>query len=195
MGAIAPQIISLTLVYSAVYSGADQRKHQSPASLAIVRGIHRGPVNSPHKWTVRRKMFPFDDVIMLAGIHTETTSRAITLVVQLLELSGTFVIHSISGCVPGKINVLINTLKPRQNHRPFADDILNQFHWINLHILINISRKFDPTSSIDFKLFIDENTLKIYFAKWWSLRINVLQCHQRVWGGISCTPYHARITR
>ena len=42
----------------------DQRKHQRSASLAFVRGIHRGPVNSPHKWPVTRKMFPFDDVIM-----------------------------------------------------------------------------------------------------------------------------------
>ena len=41
-----------------------QRKHQSPASLAFVWGIHRGPVNSPHKWPVTRKMSPFDDVIM-----------------------------------------------------------------------------------------------------------------------------------
>ena len=40
------------------------RKHQSSASLAFVRGIHRGPVNSPHKWPVMRKMRPFDDVIM-----------------------------------------------------------------------------------------------------------------------------------
>ena len=40
------------------------RKHQSSASLAFVWGIHRGPVNSPHKWPVTRKMFPFDDVIM-----------------------------------------------------------------------------------------------------------------------------------
>ena len=64
MGAIASQITSLTIVYSIVYSDADQRKHQSSASLAFVRGIHRGPVNSPHKWPVTRKMFPFDDVIM-----------------------------------------------------------------------------------------------------------------------------------
>ena len=63
-GSIASQITSLTIVYSAVYSDADQRKHQSSASLAFVRGIHRGPVNSPHKWPVTRKMFPFDDVIM-----------------------------------------------------------------------------------------------------------------------------------
>ena len=31
----------------------------------FVWGIHRGPVNSPHKWPVTRKMSPFDDVIML----------------------------------------------------------------------------------------------------------------------------------
>ena len=48
----------------AVDSGAYQRKHQRSASLAFVRGIHRWPVNSPHKGLVTRKMFPFDDVIM-----------------------------------------------------------------------------------------------------------------------------------
>ena len=72
MGAIASQITSLTIVYSTVYSDADQRKHHSSASLAFVWGIHRGPVNSPHKWPVTRKMFPFDDVIMIfssAGLN------------------------------------------------------------------------------------------------------------------------------
>ena len=64
MGAIASQITSLTIVYSTVYSDSDQRKHQSSASLAFVRGIHRGPVNSPHKGPVTRNFFPFDDVIM-----------------------------------------------------------------------------------------------------------------------------------
>ena len=65
MGAIASQISGLTIVYSTVYSGADQRKHQSSVSLAFVRGVHRWPVNSPHKWPVTRKMFSFDDVIMI----------------------------------------------------------------------------------------------------------------------------------
>ena len=64
MGAMASQITSLIIVYLAVYSGADERKHQSSASLAFVQGIHRWPVNSPHKWPVTRKTFPFDDVIM-----------------------------------------------------------------------------------------------------------------------------------
>ena len=64
MGEIASQITSLMIVYSTVYSDADQRKNQSSVSLAFVRGIHRGPVNSPHKWPVTRKIFQFDDVIM-----------------------------------------------------------------------------------------------------------------------------------
>ena len=65
MSAMASQNTTLTILYSIVYSGADQRKHQSSASLAFVRGIHRWPVNTPHKGPVTRKMFPFDDVIMV----------------------------------------------------------------------------------------------------------------------------------
>ena len=64
MTMLASQITSLMDVYSIVYSGVNQRIHQSSASLAFVREIHRGPVNFPHKWPVTRKMFPFDDVIM-----------------------------------------------------------------------------------------------------------------------------------
>ena len=73
MGAIAFQITSLAIVYSTVFSYADQRKHQSSASLGFVRGIHRRPVNSPHKWPVTGKMFPFDDVIMQYGVLVWTS--------------------------------------------------------------------------------------------------------------------------
>ena len=66
MSAMASQITSLTIVYSTVYSGTDQRKHQSSALLAFVRGIHWGPVNSLHKGPLTRKIFPFDDVIMIS---------------------------------------------------------------------------------------------------------------------------------
>ena len=64
MSVMVSQITSLTIVWSTVYSGAYQRKHQRSASLAFVGGINRWPVNSPHKEPVTRKMFPFDDVIM-----------------------------------------------------------------------------------------------------------------------------------
>ena len=61
---MASQITSLTIVYSTIYSGADQKRHQSSASLAFMRGIHRWPVNSLHKGPETRKMFPFDDIII-----------------------------------------------------------------------------------------------------------------------------------
>ena len=64
MSAMTYQITGLTIVYSTVYSGTDQRKYQSSASLAFVREIHRGPVNSPHKRPVTRKLLQFDDVFM-----------------------------------------------------------------------------------------------------------------------------------
>ena len=57
MGDMAYQITSITIVYSSVYSDADQRLNQSSASLASVWGIHRWPVNSPHKGQWRGKCF------------------------------------------------------------------------------------------------------------------------------------------
>ena len=58
MRAMAYQITGVSIVYSNVCSCADQRKHQSSASLAFVRRIHQWPVNSPHKGPVTRKTFP-----------------------------------------------------------------------------------------------------------------------------------------
>ena len=112
MGEMASQITSLTIVYSTVYSGADQRKHQSSASLAFVQGIHREPVNSPHKWPVTRKMFPFDDVIMnkevrvLDGPRFESSSNCVKDAVSIVVI----VLH-----VEGKGCHLSHWLKPWQN--------------------------------------------------------------------------------
>ena len=76
MTTMTSQITSLTVVYSIAHSGADQRKHQSSASLAFARGIHRRPVNSPQKWPVTRKMFPFDGVIMQCpGVRWDNFQR------------------------------------------------------------------------------------------------------------------------
>ena len=68
VGTMASQITTLTIVYSIVHSGADQRKHQSSASLAFVCGIYWWPVNSPHKVSVTQKVLPFYDVIMIASV-------------------------------------------------------------------------------------------------------------------------------
>ena len=75
---MASQITSLKIVYSTIYSGADQRKHQSSASLAF----DRWPVNSPRKGPVTRKMFPFDDVVM---IHVYYKIRILISTSQLTD--------------------------------------------------------------------------------------------------------------
>ena len=64
MSAMSSQITGVSSVCLTICSGADHRKYQSIALLVFVRGIHRWPVDSPHKGPVTRKMFPFDDVIM-----------------------------------------------------------------------------------------------------------------------------------
>ena len=63
VSSMASQFTGVLIGCSTVCSCTDQRKHSS-ASLAFVRGIHRSPVDSPHKGPVTRKMFPFDGVIM-----------------------------------------------------------------------------------------------------------------------------------
>ena len=77
MSAMASQITGVAIVYSNVCSGADKRKHQSDASLAFVGGIHRWPVNSPHKVPMARKMFPFDNVIMGDATQTRLNLHAL----------------------------------------------------------------------------------------------------------------------
>ena len=57
------QSTGVSIVCKNICSGADQRKHQSSASLAVVRGVHRWPVSSPNKGPKSGKCF--DDVIMV----------------------------------------------------------------------------------------------------------------------------------
>ena len=61
---MASEITSLTIVYSTVYSRRRSKKTSKLRVTGLCAGIHRWPVNSPHKGPVTRKLFPFDDVIM-----------------------------------------------------------------------------------------------------------------------------------
>ena len=65
MSMMASQITSVLVVYSTICSGARPKKTSKLCVTGFVRGIHRWPVNSPHKWPVTRKMLPIDVVIML----------------------------------------------------------------------------------------------------------------------------------
>ena len=84
MSAMASQITGVSSVYLTVCS-ADQRKNQSSTSLAFVRGIHRGPVNSPHKGPVTRKMFPIDDVIQNGYRLKDEVADILTIVILYLK--------------------------------------------------------------------------------------------------------------
>ena len=71
MSTMGSQITGFTIDYLIVCSGTNQRQHQSSASQAFVRGIYRWQVDSPHKGPVTRKMFTFDDVIMVLACVTK----------------------------------------------------------------------------------------------------------------------------
>ena len=64
MNTMVSLITSVSSVCPTVWAGTHQRKHQSSASVAFVRGIHWWPVDSPHKGPVTQKMFSCDDTIM-----------------------------------------------------------------------------------------------------------------------------------
>ena len=97
MSAMTSQITGVSIVYSTVWSGVDQRKHQSSTSLAFVMGIHQWPGNSPHQAPVTRKMIPFDDVIICEtrGTYIFKMPRQVKLLARYIN----FVIFSTKFCV------------------------------------------------------------------------------------------------
>ena len=90
---VPSQITSVSFVFSTVCSGTDQGKHRSSASLAFVRGIHRWPVNSPHKGPVTRKMFSFDDVIIWYS-----TSNSITNYIDVVSSNTSKAFDRVHAC-------------------------------------------------------------------------------------------------
>ena len=96
MSTITSQITGVSIVYSTICSGADQRKHKKSASLAFVRGIYRRPVNSPHKGPVTRKMFPFDDVIMQQLWSDKMQRQSELLIAKRIQI---YNCAAIFGCV------------------------------------------------------------------------------------------------
>ena len=74
MSEMGSQITSLTIIYSTVYSGAYQRKHQSSASLVLCREL------TGHKEPVTREVFPFDDVIMLLSVISLIVNKEQTII-------------------------------------------------------------------------------------------------------------------
>ena len=99
MSMIVSQITSLMSVYSTVYSGAVQSKHQSSASQAFVRGIHRWPVNSPHNGPVTRKMLPFDDIMITQTAHVRWARVFSILMIKAQHCTVTYKPNLLDGLV------------------------------------------------------------------------------------------------
>ena len=151
MSAMASHIAGVSSVRSTVCSGADQRKHQSSASLAIVRGIHRWPVDSFHKGSITWKMFPFDDVIASSTIsvsapqgnyccvfNSSPYENRIAVISQT-SFSNAFSMHekfrisiqiSLNFVLKGSINnkaVLVEVMTWRRTgYRPLSESMLTQ---------------------------------------------------------------------
>ena len=108
MSVLAYQITGVSIVCSTVCSGANQRTHQSFASLAFVRGIHRWPVNSPHKRPVTRKMFPLNYVIMSLRIilSKRESLRIFCLISECpFMVDRAFILNCTSACIERNCHV------------------------------------------------------------------------------------------
>ena len=141
MGVMASQITGVAMDYSTVCSGADQRKHQSSASLVFVRGIHQWPVNSPCKGPVTRKMFPFDDVI------TACTSYSVGVLQIIAILSLAF-----NPCWLPSISYPISIL---EDHRGLVG-VMSHYHSFGA-INTRSTRLFvcrDPVSRVDIHILM-----------------------------------------
>ena len=126
------------------------RRRSKKTSKLRVNGLcvgnSPGPVNSPHKGPVTWKMFPFDDVIM----------RFSGWMLVIVFGNGAYPTRTMwhvrkkrSISIPKHTTNCINTLRPRQNGRHFADDIFKRiFLNENVWIPIKISLKFVPKGPI-----------------------------------------------
>ena len=135
MSAMASQIIGVSIVCSTMWSGADQRKYQSFASLALMRGIHRWPMDSPHKGPVTRKCF-----------HLTTSSCSLSLG------------HSYMYPSTSKITLMdTGKIKPQQsttNVNPV---------YVGIHICVHIYSLVPGRYGSNHKTVISEHTLRIHF--------------------------------
>ena len=136
MTTIASQITSLTVVYSTVYSDADQSKHQKLRVTGLCVGNSPGPVNSPHKGPVTRKMFPFDDVIMRIQKLEQPKRRTIIYGLQTFPYLGSKLWNlpasednEVNDIDLERLKFLMKYWAGPYNHGPAIDDVIKWKHF------------------------------------------------------------------
>ena len=145
MSTMTSQITSVSIIYSTVCSGKDQRKHQSSTSLVIVRGIRQWPMDSPHKRPVTRKFFHILTsscwsyfLWCHSAIYLQYSITILCYVLLSMNDAELMIHHTGGEHGPFSYSTLVTepehrslftTLRPRQNERHFADDIFNGIFW------------------------------------------------------------------
>ena len=136
MSASASQITSLTIVYSTDYPRRRSGKHQSSVSLAFVKGIHRRQLNSPHKGSATRKLFPFDVPLWLIEMRSAQLTMHMTSILVRISKNRFY---------PMFIMKLANRLRthfPESHifrHRlAFIETFITCVHTIDMHTTSNI---------------------------------------------------------
>ena len=135
---MVPQITCVSSVYATLASGADQRKYQSFASLAFVRGIHRWPMNSSHKGPVT-----------LENVSIWWCHHVMVMASKTAEGLATVMIYyqSTACCACANLNSL-----PWRKWPPFCRQHFQMhFHEWKVCISILISLRFVPKGPIDNK--------------------------------------------
>ena len=133
---MASQITGVSIVQTTVLSGADQRKHQSSAILAFVRGNHQWPVKPPPKGPLTRKMFPYDDVIMCKCILC--SPNIISTRQELLEFSCNW--------APHRLSLIFGNITPNRTANPIPiHDIIPIFHSISITYYIRRGSGFNSS--------------------------------------------------
>ena len=163
MTTMASQITSLMVVYSTVYSDADQRETSKLRATGLCVGNSPGPVNSPPKGPVTRKMFPFDDVIMKYFGICRLEGAAISLMggfnwnqtffiplrpvdVYMCQLTGSVLVQVMACCL-FPVKPLLHTLLScwKLSLAKFENECLSQ-HFC--HICSNLNLSFSVLDKI-----------------------------------------------
>ena len=122
MSAMYSQITGVLIIYLAVCSGADQRKHQSSASLAFVRGSHRWMLNSPCKGPVTRKMFPLmtlSYVLVVFDIHYGSHQEVKRKSASMTSL--TVINDNLFCCLTKQVNLQLSRMKATKISAKYYD--------------------------------------------------------------------------
>ena len=142
MTTMASQITSLTVVYSTVYSDADQRKHQSFASLAFVWGIHRDRWIPHTKGQWRGKCFHLMTSSCTAIVCTPSQQKSVAF--SLIDMGAQFealisLVRKITKC-DRSTNIMRDIFVLCDKKYPYSvaqNNVCSQCSWVISTISIN----------------------------------------------------------